>query len=491
MNDQKFPLPQLHFDGATPVAKRGLGGLIRDHFSNGRLFCTVGHHGGLTNVSYWGDQHLGAGGFFQGALETGWHKNFRFYVAIDEKNYYPELNDTRLMPFGFTSHCVEAGVKMDYDLLLLPDTLVQRVKFAGNPGRRTLRIGMIHQEDINAVGGSNRTWQPFVFEKKFNAFVTSCRDINPPPPVRSASEESLAQVDRGPELHDSPDVTTWIALGCDVPFTVRGSYHARSKQYIRSAFFKKKEAAFYLVFARSREELEKRLAMLKRSVHRECHELLRGYETRLRERPQIDVGDPVLNSAFGQFPEMIHHMKVPDMPGAAKATLAGYWVWGWDGMMPMLPSPLANEREYDIDSFRFFHRTIDKRFGIPHQFSTGFELKLKGPFPSQCQYIASLYHYVAITGNLKIAREVFSTCQFILEKCRRDVVGYTALARLSRGDGGERPRHQLDEQLAALPGAALDGISRHGAGREGGRARLPRVGAQDPRELREVSLRRG
>jgi len=428
MNDQKFPLPQLHFDGgAAPVAKRGLGGLIRDHFGNGRIFCTVGHHGGITNVSYAGDQHLGAGGFFQGALETGWHKNFRFYVAIDEKNYYPELNDTRLFPFGLTSHCTEAGVKMEYDLLLLPDTLVQRVKFTGNPGRRTLRIGMIHQEDINAVGGSNRTWTAFAYDKKFNAFIASCRDINPPPPVRPASEESLAQIDRGPELHDSPDVTTWIGLGCDVPFTVRGSYHARSKQYIRSAFFKKKEAAFYLVFARSREELEKRLATLKRTVHRECDELLLGYETRLRERPQIDVGDPVLNSAFLQFPEMIQHMKVADVPGAARATLAGYWVWGWDGMMPLLPSVLANERDYDPDSFRFFQRTLDQRFGIPHQFSTSLQLKLKGPFPSQCQYIASLYHYVAITGNLKIAREVFPTCRFILEKCRRDVVGDTGL----------------------------------------------------------------
>jgi hypothetical protein len=427
MHEQRFPLPDLHFNGATPIARQGLGGLIRDHFGNGRIFCTVGHHGGITNIAYAGDQHLGAGAFFSGALETGWHKTFRFYVAIDEKNYYPVLNDTKLYPFGLGSHFTVAGVKLGYDLLLLPDTLVQRVKLGAGAGRKSLRIGMIHQEDINAVGGSNRTWQPFLFEKKYNAFITSCRDLNPAPAPRPAGEESLAQIDRGPELHDSPDVTTWIGLGCDVPFTVRGSYHARSKQYIRSDAFKKKEAAFYLVFARSRAELEKRLASLKRTVHRECDALLAGYEQRLRERPQIDVGDAVLNSAFAQFPEMIHHMKVPDMPGAAKATLAGYWVWGWDGMMPLMPSPLANEKDYPGNSFRFFHRTLDARFGIPHQFSTGWELKLKGPFPSQCQFIASLYHYTAITGDLKVARDVLSTCQFILDKCRRDVVGDSGL----------------------------------------------------------------
>lgn len=390
-------------------------------------FCTVGHHGGLTNIGYWGNQHLGGANFFSGALETGWHKCFRFYVAVEEKNYYPELSDTQLFPFGLAGKFEAAGLRMNYDLLLLPDTLVQRVKINVNAHGKSFRVGLIHQEDINAVGGSNRTWQPFVFEKKYNAFIASCRDINPPPVVRPANEESLAQIDRGPELHDSPDVTTWIGLGCDVPFTVRGSYHARSKQYIRSEAFKKKEAAFYLVFANSRKELEKRLAKLKTSVHRECDELVAGYEKRLRERPQIDVGDPVLNSAFLQFPEMIHHMKVPDMPGAAKATLAGYWVWGWDGMMPLMPSPLSNEKDYSGDSYRFFHGTIDERFGIPHQFSTGWKLKLKGPFPSQCQFIASLYHYTAITGDLKVARDVFPTCQFILEKCRRDVVKDTGL----------------------------------------------------------------
>jgi hypothetical protein len=427
MKADTFPLPSLQFDGATPLAKRGLGGLIRDHFGNGRIFCTVGHHGGITALSYMGDQHLGAGSFFQGALETGWHKAFRMYVAVGDKNYYPTLHDTRLYPFGLTSHSAHAGVKMDYDLLLLPDALVQRVQLTGNVRRQPLRIGMIHQEEINAVGGANRTWEPFVFDKKLNALIASCTDVNPPPPPRPPDEESLAQIDRGPELHDSPRATTWIGLGCDVPMSVHGSFHPRGKQYIRSAAFTKKETAFYLVFARSREQLVARLKTLSRSVHRETEALLHGYETRLRERPQIDVGDPVLNSAFLQFPEMIQHLKVPDAPGAAKATLAGYWVWGWDGMMPLMPTPLANETEYPRDSFRFFHRTLDPRLGIPHQFTTDFKLKLKGPFPSQCQYIASLYHYVAITGDVEFAREVFSTCTYILDKCRRDLVKDTGL----------------------------------------------------------------
>jgi hypothetical protein len=427
MKADTFPLPSLKFDGATPLAKRGLGGLIRDHFGNGRISCTVGHHGGLTNVAYWGNQHLGAPNFFRGALETGWQKTFRMYVGVGDKNYYPTLHDTHLYPFGLTSHDVNEGVKVDYDLLLLPDALVQRVKLGGNARRQPLSIGMIHQEEISAIGIANRSWEPFVFDENLNALVTSCLDINPPPVVRPASEESLAQRDLGPQLHDSPEATTWIGLGCDIPFTVRASYHPRSKKYIRSESFRKKEAAFYLVFARSREELGKRLTQLKSSVHHECRKLLHGYETRLRERPQIDVGDSVLNSAFLQFPEMVEHMKVADTPGVATGTLAGYWVWGWDGMMPLMPTPLANETKYPRESFHFFQRTLDAKFGIPVQFSTEFQLKLKEPFPAQCQYIASLYHYIAITGDVEFAREVFPTCTFLIEKCRRDMVKDTGL----------------------------------------------------------------
>ena len=427
-SDPQAFFPRLQFDGsATPVAGRALGGLIRDHFANGRTLATVAHHGGLTNIGHWGKQHLGAVNFFHGALETGWNKLFRFQVKMGEELFYPILTDSQLYPFGFASHFTAAGVKMDHDLLLLPDALVQRVQFGDNPKRLPLRVGMVHHEEITATGGSNRTWTAFEFDPKLNAFTASCLDINPPPPVRPASEESLAQIDRGPDIHDSPRYTTWIGLGCDTPLKTHGCLHPRFKHYILSDVLKGKKAAFYVVFADSREALEKRLKELSKTVHKECDALVANYERRLRERPQVDVGNPVLNSAFMQYPEMVEHMKLPDMPGAARATLAGYFVWGWDGMTPLMSSPLANEIDYPKASFRFFQKTLDQRLGIPHQFTTEFQPKLKGPFPSQCQYIASLYHYVAITGDLSLVKEVFPTCKYIIDKCRRDIVKGTGL----------------------------------------------------------------
>ena len=71
---------ELRFDEITPVAPQGLGGLVRDHFANGRIFATVGAHGGLLGVSYWGNQHLGAKDFFKGDSESAWVKLFRVCV---------------------------------------------------------------------------------------------------------------------------------------------------------------------------------------------------------------------------------------------------------------------------------------------------------------------------------------------------------------------------------------------------------------------------
>jgi hypothetical protein len=51
-------ISNLHFDEITPSASRGLGGLVRDHFGNGRLFATACPRGGLTDISQWGRQHL-------------------------------------------------------------------------------------------------------------------------------------------------------------------------------------------------------------------------------------------------------------------------------------------------------------------------------------------------------------------------------------------------------------------------------------------------
>ncbi len=421
----------LQFDGIDPIAKTGLGGLVRDHFAHGRTFATVGAHGGLLTVTHVGKQRLGAPHFFKGDAESGWVKLFRVCVNIGDKRYYLTLNDTRLLPFGYTSRCEIDGVEFVHELLLLEDAAVQRARVVSNPQGLPIQFDMVHQEGCTAQGDADRTWGEFEFKPKRNALVVTCTDRNPPPAPKvgpiDPTEESLAQKGLEIKQREPEEVTTWIGLGCDAPLNVRRGYHKRSKYYLESKPIEGSDVAYYVVFADGQKPLNARLDALAKTVHSECDSLLDDYRKRLAVRPQIDVGDPLLNSAFGQYPELIQANKVPDRPGAVRATAAGYFVWGWDGMTPLIPCSLANEPEYAAQTLRFFQDTFTPEWGIPHAYTATFNLMLKGPFPAQCQYIASLYNLVATSGDLGIAKEVYGTCKRLLDLCRKDEVKKTGL----------------------------------------------------------------
>lgn len=413
----------LRFTGPTPIAPRGLGGLVRDHFANGRTYATVGWHGGLTNLNHSGRQHLGAPHFFSGSLESGWTKLFRPCLGLGAERHYLPLNETKLYPFGYGSHGTVVGVDVAHELLLLPDALVQRFSVEKNPQQLPVFIEMFHQEGVCAVQHERRTWTKFSARPGCNAVIASCRDENP---VVYRGDDCLAQTGLGLTVRDAPRTTTWIGVGCDAPMRMRRS-HNGFKLYFTSDPIAGKRISYFVVFATSRKQLEKRLIELSTTVQDECDALVAGYEQRLLARPQIDVGDAVLNSAFAQYPEIISCMKIHDRPGAVKATQAGYFVWGWDGMTPMTPLVWANEAEYTGKILRFFHETRDPRIGLPLQFTTAFKPRLKEPFAAQAQFIAGLYHYVSATGDLALAREVLPTCTFIIDRCRALVVKNTGL----------------------------------------------------------------
>ena len=401
-----------------------MGGLLRDHFSNGRLFATVGWHGGLVNISYWGNQHLGAPGFFEVGLESAWLKLFRACVGLGTKRYYLPLTNTKLYPFGLGGQSRAMGVDFTQELLLLPDALVQRFGVLHNPENLPVFIEMFHQEKICRMSRANRTWSDFKFHSDLNAMIAVCTDENPEATVGEGC--SLSQQGLGPVKRDAPHAETWIGVGCDAPMKVRCS-HNGFKLYFTSQPVSGREVSFFLVFASSQPLLEERIRDLSKNVHTECNELVAGYEKRLLERPRIDVGNPVLNSAFSQYPEAIHFMKVPDRPGAVRATQAGYFVWGWDGMTPLIPCPLANEPQASADILRFFQETWHERIGIPLALNTAFQASIKEPFPAQAQYIAGLYHTIATTGDLSLAADVLPTCERILDRCRENIVGGTGL----------------------------------------------------------------
>jgi len=417
---------RLSFTDKIPVAATGLGGLVRDHFGHGRLFATVSAHGGLTGISYWNRQHLGAAQFFRGDGESPWVKCFRAYAEVAGERQYLTLNDTALLPFGYTSHAKVDEVKFKHQLLLLPDALIQRFEVVDNPAGKPVGIAMLHQESCTAVMKNNRTWTDFEFDPELNAMIASCTDVRPP---EKGDCGALAQCGFDIVVEDGPVCTTWIGIGCNVPLKYHRGYHARSKHYLSGSATTEGKSALFMVFANSRQGLEQRLKELSSHVHQECDALLVNYQTTLAGRPQIDTGDEVLNSAFAQYPQCIDMLKLQDRPGAIRATMAGYFIWGWDGMTAPLAFDLANDSASTIDNLRFYQQTMEPQFGIPHAFTTAFTAKMKGPFPAQAQFICDLYHYVSTTGDLTLAEELMPACRFILEHSRKDIVGDTGLVR--------------------------------------------------------------
>ncbi len=416
----------LKFDRSVPFSAENFSGLTRNLFGNGRLFVNVAPHGGITEVSYWNRQHQGAAKFFKGDSESPWVKCLRMYAELDGQRYYLPLQNTSLYPFGHTSHCTVGGVKFRHQLQLLPDALVQRFKVLANPKKKKIAINMLHQEAISAFSRSNRKWTDMVFDKKADALICSCKDENPDKGL--CGDVGLAQLGLS-HLHDMPQCTTWIAIGCDTKLSHSRGYHERSKHYLSGQPTKHGEGAIFVLFAPSKPALLKRLAQLQKTVLKECDSQMQEHDQKAAARPQVSTGNDVLDSAFNQFPQYIDSMRLPDKPGAIRATLAGYFVWGWDGMTAPVSFCLANDPASARDNLRFFAYNKDRNWGIPHLYTTDFSLKMKGPFPAQAQLIADLYHYVATTGDMKLAKELMPTCKFILDHCRKDIVGDTGLVR--------------------------------------------------------------
>ncbi len=416
-------MPTLTFDTTTPLAPKGLGGLMRDHFANGRMTFAIGAHGGILDLGFFGRQKLGSSRFYKGDPVSTWTKCFRPCARIDGKTYYLTLNNTRLYPFGYSSECECAGAGFAFHQLLLEDALVYRLQVTSNPHNLPLEIEMIHMEPVTAVQSPNRTWRKFELNEPDNAYLSSCRDVTPAP----FETDSLAAQGLDRTIHDAPDVTTWIGVSADSTITAFKDRHKGMKHVFTGERMQGGEAALFVCFNTAEQGLRDRIAELKQSVHRECDRLLQTYEARVQAHPRIDTGDRVLNSAFRQYPELINAMALPDTPGAVRANFDGYFVWGWDGMTPLIPCVFSNETERVADILRFFHNHLDAKYGIAHAFAMDFRLYHKGPFAAQCQYLAGLYHYVAATGDLALAREVWATCTFILDNCRKLEVASTGL----------------------------------------------------------------
>ena len=219
------------------------------------------------------------------------------------------------------------------------------------------------------------------FDPALNAMIAVCTDENP---KVLGEGGSLAQQGFDLAVKAAPAAATWIGVGCDfadarcgLPSTGSDLLHQRADS--RRGGFLLRRLCRGQAGPRTahRGIVEERSSGVPRTD--------RGLWKPRRRRPRIDVGNPVLNSAFGQYPEAIHFFQDARSPGAVRASMDSYFVWGWDGRRPGSLPFGQRARVCGGHSSLLPGEFGTRTSACPTSFSHTFQATMKEPFPAQGQ----------------------------------------------------------------------------------------------------------
>jgi hypothetical protein len=418
------PVNRLEFKDNLPFIKKGLD-LDQVWFSGGRLAGTILRHGGIGEILYYGNQSLGHANFFKAANSTtAWEKLFRLAIEIDGKFWYPEFNNTTFYPFGYTTECTVSGVHLRYELVMLNDALVQRIKVLANPSRKKLALRLIFHT-MNKVENQFRTWSPWKITDDGLSIVAV--DELSKEEIKKQIDSKLADVRAHFPVSDTPYGETHIGVLSDRKLAVT-PMHNKFKYFATSGAFTDK-AAIALVFAPSAAAFRKRRAELKKSVHRECDAEFATFNHRQKIAPAIRIaGEPVVESCLAHIPRVIDAVETKDVPGGFRAGMQGYFVW-LDLMLDSVSFLYANDAESLKDMILLFCTKADKKLGVPCLLTSRFTPLLGTPFNNQGPIITSLYMYYCYTGDEETLRKCYPVMRFLIEKCLEGEVQGSGLVR--------------------------------------------------------------
>ncbi|MFZ2655674.1 MAG: hypothetical protein WAX69_12150 [Victivallales bacterium] len=412
----------MTFKDNIPFSREGTG-VDAIWFSGGRLGASIGRHGGITDVVYFGGQPLGRQHFFSTDKISTFGKLFRLAVIIGKAAYYPEFNRTEFYPFGYTSEFAVEGVKFSHQLVLLNDTLIQRVKILANPGKKRVALKMITLGNPARVNMPHRTWNDFAVDGK-RGWWSKATDA--PPQTKGSC--NVADVHKNLSFKDCTDTDaadTFIYVSADKPVRCSNSTN-RFKYWMETEPFAD-SASVFVTFGSDGKAVRKRVEYLRRSAGMESDRKIRSYHDRCLELPAINIGDECVQSFLMNEPLMIDALKVEDLPGGMRASAGHYWIWGWDSMVHSDAVLFANDRKFIRDMLDFYRNLADERLGIPHQVTMRMKPRLAMEFPAQCLYIVMLYNYCCFTGDMKTVKRHLDFAFWIISKNMENNVAGTGL----------------------------------------------------------------
>jgi hypothetical protein len=408
----------MSFRNGVPRVRKGLG-LLQACFSGGRLCASIGAHGGLTKIDYYGEQRFGGARLFTGNDLSAWTQLFRVCLGVDDDLYYLEFSDTELFPFGYTSHFSAGGVTMRHGLYLLNDALVQRLEIVRNPKKRAVSAVMFHMPFTQTPSPARR-WNESPTISRHNAWEITAldhhRDVSKSGSLYGKSFHSR-QVNRA-ETHIA--VTSNHALHFEHP-----NHFKSNLRSVRIA----REATFVVAFGHAGQTaFRRRTQQLRRGAAAEVDELLAEYRTSL-SRPEVHYPDPAVQSFVTNTHAMMKAVQVKDVPGAARGANNAYWIWGWDSMVYSHVHSLLDDAPFAAAMLQFYGRYAGGKVGIPHSITHDMQPWLPMVFGAQNLYAILLYDAFIHSGDRSLLDRYFDIALGIVNRTGREEAGNSGLVR--------------------------------------------------------------
>ena len=410
-------LNNLRFDEATPASDSGFG-LIQNTYGGGRVGAAVNFFGGLNHIYYWGTLPMHVTRMlFKGDAASAYQRCFRAQVVIEGDPYNFEFADTIHCPFGYKSRFVipGRGVELAHRLTLLNDALVFSIEVLRNEHNLPLRHRFEHHDHaFNEAPERTRTdWEEIA-----TGWVMTAKDVIPDDRWKQLQSETnkINEVNfPGSLAQGLKEGTTWIALLNKGGLAMRSTTSGR--RYFTGREFRRGEHASVLLFASSREEMIRRAEELGSKAISYVKEKERGYHRDLAKAPGFQTGDKVFDSMLACAPPTLKSLFVEDIPGTARASSGGYWVWGWDTLTCPDVHLLSGQAGFARDVLRFYRDTAHPKWGVGHQFTMDQPPRVRIPmaFSAQMMYVIFLYQYGIHSGDQSAWREFYPFAKKIFQ----------------------------------------------------------------------------
>jgi len=369
-------------------------------FGGGRVGARVGDYGAIEEIVYYGVQPMDNSLFYKTSEHSPYPKLYCPYLLVENRAYQLEWEQTLVFPAGYVSHLSlpDEGIDIEHALILLNDTLMYRVEVTRNERKLLWRLRLSLHEHLRAIP-ARRTWGDWRTDLVNGAMVAEITDFSAPQDEGTSSAEATK---------------TWLAIVGSTPLETR--LFRSHRRYFDSANINGNVATISILFSHTEEDCIARAAELSQHGPEIGAAQVANWEQRLRDVPVVEMNRPVVESFFRQAGLINGMLMLTDLPGAMRAAVGHYWVWGWDTMVYCDSYLVSGQVEFVRQALELYRRTADPELGVGHQFTEKMTVRAPQALPAQGLYLNMLYQYVAYTGDQAVLREYYPFARLIFER---------------------------------------------------------------------------